>query len=199
VKLAVNKDGMVVVYGEMYGQGTVDGVEKDNVGSQTASTEVAAMVAESMAIEGVTEMVADYSIWENKGGTGTVIESFLDVGITMIKAYKHHRELRFQKMHDLFRLRDEFGVPYLRLFRNCKYAIREIGNIQCDKNKPETPDSKMPDHAVDAISYGIVSELYESGKDFRERPEVSVGRVSVGYRFDPFAEGTYYRSDGARY
>jgi hypothetical protein len=97
VKLAVNKDGMMVVYGELYGQGMVDGVEKENVGSQTPSTKVAAMVAEHMASEGVTEMVADYSIWEDKSGTGTVIENFLDVGICMIKAYKHHREARFQK------------------------------------------------------------------------------------------------------
>jgi hypothetical protein len=198
VKLAVNKDGMAVVYGELYGQGVVEGVEKENVGSQTPSTEVAAMVAEHMAAEGVTEMVADYSIWEDKSGTGTVIESFLDVGITMIKAYKHHREARFQKMHNLFTFKNEFGTPYLRIFRNCKYTIREIENIQCDKNKPEVPDSKMPDHAVDAISYGIVSELYEYNKENPAGSE-TVGKTVCGYRFNPFEQGSYYNPDRARY
>jgi hypothetical protein len=191
VKLAVNKDGMMVVYGELYGQGVVDGVEKENTGSQTPSTEVAKTVAEHMAEEGVTECVADYSIWENKGGTGTVVESFFNEGIGMIKAYKHHRESRFQKMHDLLNLKDEFGNPYLRIFQTCKYTIREIENIQCDKNKPETPDSRQPDHAIDALSYGIVSELYEYNQD---KPDVgySESNKTLEYKFNPFEKGSYY-------
>jgi hypothetical protein len=88
VKLAVDKDGRVIVYGELYGQGIVEGVEKENEGDHKTSVEVAALVARDMAQEGVTEMIADYSIWQNETNIHTVAEAFLDVGIDLIKSVK---------------------------------------------------------------------------------------------------------------
>jgi hypothetical protein len=159
VKLAVDKDGRVIVYGELYGQGTVDGVEKENAGSQESSAQVAAKAAADMAKEGVAEMVADSSCWDENDFGGTVADAFYGQGITLCKAVKK-RETGWQKVLDLMNEKDEWGAPYLRIFSSCKYLLREMENIQCDKNNPEIVDTRQADHALDALRYGLMSDLY---------------------------------------
>jgi hypothetical protein len=93
-------------------------------------------------------------------------------------------------MHNLLNLKNEFGTPYLRVFRTCKYTIRKLENIQCDKKNPEVPDSKGVDHA---ISYGIVSELYEYNHSKEQADSVEPMKTKgTGYTFDPFTRGSYY-------
>ena len=147
VKCAVDKDGRVVVYGERYGQGTVDGIEKDNIGDHKTAAEVAKMAADDMAAEGVTEMVADYSCWNNGGVGVSVADFFMNEGITLVKCRKHTNNGRrsWSLLHELMREEDSCGRPYLRIFSTCKYLIREMENIQCDKNNIEDVDTKQSD------------------------------------------------------
>lgn len=188
VKLAVDKDGRVIVYGELYGQGLVEGVEKENAGSKESSVQVAAKAAADMALEGVTEMAADSSCWDENDYGGTVATAFLEQGITLYKAVKK-REAGWQKVLDLMNEKDESGAPCLRIFSTCKYLIREMENIQCDKNNPEVVDTRQADHALDALRYGLMSDLYGYHSSYTppipssadNSGSYSVGLTSSGY------------------
>jgi hypothetical protein len=191
LKIAVNGDGMVAVYGEMYGQGSEDGREKPNLGSQTPSPEVAKAVAAGMAAEGVEQCVADYNMWEDKSGAGRAIDAFEGEGIDMVKAFKHHRRERFQKLQSLFALKNEFGTPYIRIFRTCKYLIREIERLQCDRTDPEVPYKRQADHAVDALSYGVSSDLYEYARE-SANAKTDPAPQPASYAYDPFRKGSFW-------
>jgi phage terminase large subunit len=169
----------------------VDGVEKENEGDHKTSVEVAALVARDMAAEGVTEMIADYSIWTNDTNLHTVAESFLDAGIDLIKSVKT-RVRGWQLIHDLLKTRDEFGTPYLRIFSTCKYLIREMETIQCDKNNVEDCDSRQSDHALDALRYGLYSDLYERNV-VAAPPERAGGAGRSFYSRDPTQSGYWTR------
>jgi hypothetical protein len=173
----------------MYGQGVVDGVEKENVGDQRRASEIAALCARDMAAEGVTEMVADYSIWDDGSDGTNTVDFFLNAGIDMIKCVKHTANGRksWSRILELLGERDELGQPYLRIFSTCKYLIREIETIQCDKNDPEKVDTKQADHALDALLYALTSELYE-GNSKNYEPLIS-GGAKTGYMFNPLESG----------
>ena len=141
----------------------VDGVEKENVGTRETAEAVALCCAHDMAQEGVTAMIADYSCWDNDTGYNSVADFFMNAGIDMIKCVKHTNNGRrsWNLVHELLTERDEDGSPYLRIFSSCKYLIREMSNIQCDKNNPEECDTRQADHALDALRYALYSDLYE--------------------------------------
>jgi hypothetical protein len=190
VKLAVDDDGRVVVYGELYGQGIVDGVEKDNTGDRATAESVAIRAAREMASEGVTEMVADYSCWDNDTGYNSVADYFSNAGIDMIKC-KKTRVRGWNLVHELLDEADENGAPYLRIFVTCKYLIREMENIQCAKNNVEDCDSGQPDHALDALRYGLYSDLYNGSVRNTEPIEACEGGVKRGYKYDPLGSADY--------
>jgi hypothetical protein len=198
VKIAVGKDGQVVIYGEMYGQGVVDGVEKENVGDRATAEDVALRCAEAMAAEGVTEMVADYSCWSNDTGLYSVADFFINAGIDMIKCVKHTKNGRrsWDLVHELLREKDHNGAPYLRIFSTCKYLIREIETIQCDKTKMEDCDSRQSDHALDALRYGLYSELYQYGGS-RAEP-VRSEAVKKTFAYNPLEHG-YWKPPRSTY
>ena len=187
LKIAVDKDGRVIVYGEHYGQGLDEGTEKENLGSKESSAAVAAKAARDMAAEGVTEMVADSSCWDENDSGGTVADSFYARGITMLKAVKK-RETGWQKVLDLMNETDESGAPYLRIFSTCKYLIREMETIQCDKNNPEVVDTRQADHALDALRYALMSDLYGFHSSYTA--PVPAGSASSGsYSFNLTGKG----------
>ncbi|GMO28557.1 MAG: terminase family protein [Termitinemataceae bacterium] len=159
LKLAVNPDGMTIVYSEIYGQGFLEGKEKHNKGSEESSVQVAEKVAIDMAQEGVSECVADYNMWEQKFSELSPVDAFYQRGISMLKANKKHN-IGWQCVHDILKDTDEFGTPYLRIFNTCKYLIRELEHLQCDRIRLEEPADGQADHAVDALRYGLMSPLY---------------------------------------
>jgi hypothetical protein len=191
VKLAVGKDGQVIVYGELYGQGVIDGVEKENVGDKATAESVAIRCAGDMAREGVTQMVADYSCFcDNEAGFNNTADYFMNAGIDMIKCVKHtsNGELSWGLVHELLKETDEAGQPYLRIFSTCKYLIREMENIQCDKNNPEKADTRQADHALDALRYGLYSYLYDGKARNTGRVYRSYGKVTL---YDPLKHGEW--------
>jgi hypothetical protein len=179
VKLAVNPDGMVIVYGELYGQGAEDGKEKRNKGTSESTDVVASKVLADMSVEGVSEVVADYNMWEQKFGPLGPIDAFIERGISMNKANKK-RDLGWNCIHELLSDKDEFGTPYLRVFSSCKYLIRELEHLQADRLKPEEPADGQPDHAVDALRYALMSPYYRS-KSFGD-PSIYSGKPVKPYR-----------------
>lgn len=192
LKLAVGAYGHVIVYGELYGQGMVDGVEKENVGSRETSEQVSLRVAQDMAAEGVSSLIADYNMWEEKGTGVRPVDAFYHAGIDMIKAVKK-RTVGWQIVLDLINDRDEFDVPYLRIFSSCKHLIRELERLQCDRVNCEVLAEGQPDHCVDALRYALHSSLY-SGRVKNNEPIYS-GAVKPVFKYDPLSTG--YWSGGA--
>jgi hypothetical protein len=185
LKLAVNPEGMVVVYGEIYGQGFVDGKEKARKGTEESSADVAARVAMDMAAEGVTECIADYNMWQQTFSELNPVDAFLAAGINMIKANKKH-DIGWNSIHELLKARDEFGNPYLRIFSTCKYLIRELETLQIDKTNFEELGAGQDDHAADALRYGLVSCLY---RHRREMAAVIGGEAPQVQHYDPLKSG----------
>jgi hypothetical protein len=176
LKLAVNSDGMVVVYGEIVGHGTIDGKEKRRLGTAESSAEVAARVAQDMAAEGVTDCIADYNMWSQTFSELNPVDAFFAAGINMIKANKKH-DIGWNCIHELLKARDEFGKPYLCIFSTCKYLIRELETLQIDNVRFEELRDGQDDDAADALRYGLVSVLYKHPRKYadvigRDAPQV---------------------------
>jgi hypothetical protein len=186
VKIAVNPDGMVIVYGEIYGQGKdAQGKERLNLGTRETSAEVAAKVAAQAAQEGVTECVFDYNMNQQTYSSQAAIDAFYDTGLYMLPANKKH-EIGWDCMHSVLKDRDEFGTPYLRIFSTCKYLIREMEYLQCDKIKLEEPANGQSDHAVDALRYGLVSPFYQ-----RKHHQPAVINAHIQRRYNPLEHGYF--------
>jgi hypothetical protein len=196
LKLAVDYDGRVVVYGEIYGQGEVDGVPKENVGSRETSETVAFRVAGDMAREGVSECIADYNMWEEKGTGSSPIDAFLNAGIDMIKADKKHG-MGWQTVHNLLKDRDEFGRPYIQIFSCCKHLIRELEHLQTDRTNCEELADRQADHCADALRYGLYSELYEGRGAGNASPVLAAAAEKASFAYDPLKSGYWGRGTAA--
>jgi hypothetical protein len=61
-------------------------------------------------------------------------------------------------------------------------------NIQCDKNNPEVVDTKQADHALDALRYGLMSDLYGFHASYTA-PLRGGGDAAGSYSADPTKAG----------
>lgn len=64
--------------------------------------------------------------------------------------------------------------------------------IQCDKSNVEDCDSRQSDHALDALRYGLYSDLYDGRSTFT-KPAVAGGDVKRFYDKDPTLGGYWTR------
>jgi hypothetical protein len=162
VKLAVNGDGKVIQYGEIYGclRGEV------NKGVKEGSGEAAKKAWADAVSEGVTYMIADPETWNKKDSFPAPITAFQEAGFRCIRA-NHDRKAGLQIFHDYLKQEDENGQPMFQVFNTCYQTIRTLPALLPDPNKPEDVDSGMEDHLYDAVRYGLMSR-------FVSRPEVEV-------------------------
>jgi hypothetical protein len=152
VKLAVNGDGKVIQYGEMYGcsPGEI------NTGTREGTSVIAGKAKESADIEGVTDLVADPACWNKQDDHPSPIEAFQAAGFRCERA-NHDRVPGWTKIHELLKTEDEYGRPMLQVFDNCTHTIRTLPGLLPDPKKPEDVDSGMEDHLPDALRYGVMS------------------------------------------
>jgi hypothetical protein len=152
VKLAVNGDGKVVQYGEIYGckPGEL------NKGVKESSAEIARRAKESADAEGVTDLIADPSCWNKQDDHPSPIEAFQAVGFRCEKA-NNDRIPGWSKIHELLKTEDEYNRPMLQFFETCIHTIRTVPVLLPDEHRPEDVDSDMEDHLADALRYGIMS------------------------------------------
>jgi hypothetical protein len=152
LKLAVNGDGKVILYGEIYGcqPGEI------NKGIREPSPEIARKAKASADAEGVTELIADPSCWTKHDDYPVVIEAFQATGFRCEKA-NNDRVPGWAKMHELLKTEDEHGRPMLQVFDTCVHTIRTLPLLLPHPHNPEDVDSNMEDHAPDALRYGIMS------------------------------------------
>jgi hypothetical protein len=59
---------------------------------------------------------------------------------------------------DLFGLAPD-GLPKLQIFDDCENLIEEIKNLTFDPHRPEDVNTKMDDHAYDALRYAVMGKL----------------------------------------
>jgi len=154
VKLAVNYDGKVIQYGEIYGcqRGQV------NTGTKEATTDVAQKAWDDAVIEGVTELVADPACWNKQTEFPSPITAFKDIGFYCIRG-NNERKPGLQIFHNHLKQEDENGQPMFQVFNTCYQTIRTLPALLPDQNDQEDIDSNMEDHLYDAIRYGLMSRF----------------------------------------
>lgn len=165
--LAMDPDGCVYVWRELYGAG-----EKLGEGSREQASDVAKKVRkfeeydERMGYE-YRMNLADPSIFSNIGGIQTIGAIFRANGVKWQEAWNGKGSIA-NGSQEIMRL---LGEDKLKIFSNCKHLLRTLPAIGPDDIDPEKYDTKGEDHAVDALRYGVMrrrrspDEEQKSGED----------------------------------
>ena len=161
---AVDFDGNIWVYRELYGWGG-----RANQGTKETAKEVAEKIADlESPRENVAYGVLDNACWAATGVTGPTIAEEINTVlcenklVTFQKSSKGRIEAANAIKQRLIGREDKNGkrIVGLKVFNTCVHLIRTLPTLTHDKHKPETYDTSGEDHAVDAISYGLLSRPY---------------------------------------
>jgi hypothetical protein len=179
---AVNSDGRMIRYREMYGC-----VKDDpNKGLKRAARDVADEAWACSAPEGVNTMIADPACWSKiEEGSPSIAERFESAGWKMEKA-DNSRLNGLQRVHELLKTRSEDGRPMMMVFSTCYGFIRTIPTLVCDQKKPEDVDTSMEDHVFDETRYAVMSkyslapQLLIPRTTRKDRPKVDYDPLNHG-------------------
>lgn len=162
---AVDYDGKMYIYRELYGYGG-----KPNVGTKESSRQVAQKIVDAEASDKslIQYGVLDNACWNKQDpGAPSIAEEINNVLLNNgCMAFNPSVKGREQVGEEI-RLRlegytDKEGnqVPALYIFNTCYHLIRTLPDITHDKNMPEKYDTNGEDHAIDALGYGCMSRPY---------------------------------------
>ncbi|GGA62239.1 phage terminase large subunit [Sphingomonas psychrolutea] len=100
---------------------------------------------------------ADDAIFARARGhsAATIADEFSRSGVTFYPAGKGSRKAGWQRMRTLLSQAGKPDLPGLYLSRSCDYAWETLPVLPRDPRDIEDVDSAAPDHAADAIRYGI--------------------------------------------
>lgn len=168
VWFAVDYDGNLWAYRELYGWGG-----KPNVGTNETAKQVAAHICElEDKAENVSYGVLDNACWAATGVTGPTIAEEINLElnahglVTFGKCSKGRMEGANAFRERLIGNKQSDGSykPAIYFFRNCIHAIRTIPMLAHDKHKPELPDTQGEDHIYDSVAYGCLSRPWAPSK-----------------------------------
>lgn len=155
---AVNNDGRVIKYRELYG--CVEG--EMNVGLKKSSKDLAQETWDLAVNEGVKDMVADPAIWGKQDDQPSISDNFAAVGWNMHKA-NNDRVNGLIIFHDYLKTScDEYGTPMLTVYPTCYGFIRTIPMLTPDPNHAEDIDTRLEDHIYDETRYALTSDFVKS-------------------------------------
>lgn len=151
--IAVDYDGVMYVYRELYGYGG-----KANVGTKEPSTLVAQRIADSESADKrlIRYAVLDNACWGKQDtGAPSIAEEInrvlMDNGCMMFNPSVKGREqvgeeirLRLQGWED----KEGKRHPGIKIFNTCFHLIRTLPEITHDKNQPEKYDTNGEDHCL---------------------------------------------------
>ena len=176
---AVDWDGSLVVYREMFGKG---------LNAEEFSHKVADMELGDTPRYGVL----DGSTWAKRGNSEpSIAETIIKAGTSwkpsantpgsrIAGKLEVHRRLALRPTG----LTDEEGEPImapgLTVFSNCVNLIRSLPILPLDKNKVEDVDTKADDHIYDALRYGCSSRPISPVDQFGGADAVHSGRNQGG-------------------
>ena len=158
--LAVDYDGNLWAYRELYGWGG-----RPNVGTGETAKQVAAHIIEVEEKGEVHHGILDNACWAKTGVTGPSIAEELNIALhdanlsTFSASSKGRVEMANAIKERLIGSEQEDGSfkPALFVFANCVHLIRTLPMLAHDKAKPETYDTKGEDHVTDALGYACLS------------------------------------------
>ena len=168
---AVDYDGNIYVYRELYGWGG-----KPNVGTGETASQVGKEIRQ-IAInltknekpeENLAYGVLDSACWARTGVTGESIAEAINnelykAGlVTFGKSSKGRVEGANAIKERLIgnEMKDGSYKPALYFFENCIHSIRTIPMLGFDKYNPETYDTQGEDYLVDCVAYGLMSRPF---------------------------------------
>lgn len=164
--IAVDYDGVMYVYRELYGYGG-----KANVGTKEPSTIVAQRIADAESSDKrlIQYGVLDNACWGRQDmGAPSIAEEInrvlMNNGCRLFNPSAKGREQGGEEI----RLRlegytDTKGVrhPGIKIFDTCFHLIRTLPEITHDKNQPEKYDTNGEDHGTDAVAYACLSRPWK--------------------------------------
>lgn len=168
---AVNSDGRMIRYREMYGCSPTE----MNVGVKRGASDVAEEAWALSVSEGVTIMVADPAVWSKDDDAPSIAEKFEAAGFKMEKAC-NDRVNGILQFHQMLMNTGEDGRPMLLVFETCYAFIRTIPTLLPDANHPEDIDSRLEDHIYDEARYALMS-------DYAKKPANALRRQNGNMNF----------------
>ena len=104
--------------------------------------------------------VIDGSVGDQRGISGPTIDEQMRLeGCKWRYADKSGGSRKAGKMllHRYLQINPLTNQPKIKIFDNCKHLISELGSLPIDDNDSEDVDTDQPDHAYDALRYGLMS------------------------------------------
>ena len=160
---AVMPSGQVIVVDEIY--------EKELL-----AIDLADMVMERDKHWGTSYGILDSSTWHRRGDVGvSIAEAMIKRGCRWKPSdrSKGSRVSGKQTIHQMLADDPILGEPKLLIFNTCVNLISQLPTIPLDKNNPDDVDTKVEDHAYDALRYGLASRpksksLFEFGDNMTQ-------------------------------
>lgn len=107
-----------------------------------------------LGIGSVSYTVGDPAMFSKQRGD-SIAETMSRHGVT-IRPGVNERELGWMRLMSAFQNAPD-GSPWLTYSPDCTYSLRSIPALLADKTNPEDVDTKLDDHAADAIRYWAMS------------------------------------------
>lgn len=159
---AIDQDGRIYKYREMYGWGG-----RDNVGSNEDPSVVARKIMKAEKGEKIAYAVCDDAMFGGRQDKSRPIGEQLNVifggkhtHFVPVGKGKGSRVSGKTELHTRLRV-PEIGEaeeePMLLFFNTCYHTIRTIPNLILDENNPEDIDTTLEDHAYDETRYAMMS------------------------------------------
>lgn len=162
--IAVNPiDDQLVVYRELYV-------------TRKTGVDLAHMILEAEAGDGVRYGVLDSAVWANTGTFGpSPAEEMIQAGCKWRKADKGpaSRTAGKNRLHELLKVNPWTDRPGIVFFNTCRQTIADIPSLPQDPDGKDDIDPKARnDHTYDALRYGIMSRPRSgSALDWGNRPD----------------------------
>ena len=104
--------------------------------------------------------VLDSSTWAKRGDVGpSIAETMIQEGCKWRPSDRSPKSRVNGKLELHKRLSFDVKTeePKLKIFNNCRNLLRTFPLLPTDKNNPEDVDTRVEDHAYDALRYGVMS------------------------------------------
>jgi hypothetical protein len=145
--IAVDFDNNLWVYRELYTQ-------------RVTADVFARQIIEAEKDEYIRYGVLDSSTWAKRGDVGpSIAETMIREGCKWRPSDRSSgsRVNGKLELHKRFSIDEKTQEPKLKVFTNCRNLLRTLPLLPTDKNNPEDVDTRVEDHAYDALRYGVMS------------------------------------------